>query len=80
MRTLAKEARALENDEFGMKKGHSQSLPISKRLLERDSAKLGLESTESNRATGFFCNQGHSDWAAGEAQTHSSCRDGGDGD
>lgn len=80
MRTLAKEARALEDDEFGMKKGHSHSLPVLKRHLERDSIKLGSESTESSRATGFFCNQGLSDWAAGEAQSHSSCRDGGVGD
>lgn len=79
MKTLAKEAHASENDEFGMKKGQCHHLPILNRLLNRDSIKLGWGSTESNRATGFFCNQGHSDWAAGEAQTCSGCRDGGSG-
>lgn len=65
---------------LGCKKGRSHDLSILKRLLEKDSVKLVCGSTESNRATGCFCNRGHSDRAAGETQNHSGSRDGGGGD
>lgn len=65
---------------LGCKKGRCRDLSILKRLLEKDSVKLVCRSTESNRATGCFCNRGHSDRAAGETQNHSGSRDGGGGD